>query len=138
MIQNPEPFLPREEEEKEEECQESFLQFRPLEHTDGKQALLFSSWISNQMVFDDLRFGNCQFIQYDQFIQPVVVEQQFLKYGKAGVAWDCSFILAEYCRKAFLGEAVSDSAPTRCFVELGCGIGVAGLALAMTVSNQHA
>ena len=93
------------------------------------EVVLYSSWLADQRTHDDMRFANARFLQYDVpgCSQPLLVEQNF-RLGKGGMAWDAAFILAEYLLQ---GECASLDNRPAVVVELGCGIGTAGLALAM-------
>jgi hypothetical protein len=95
------------------------------------EVTLHSSWLADQRTHDDMRFANDRFLQYNVpgCSQPLVVEQNF-RLGKGGVGWDAAFILAEHL---FQTPDTKREAGTRTtVVELGSGLGTAGLALAVS------
>ena len=114
-------------------------------------ALLYSSWLGHQRYHDDYKFANERFILYEYPADnqaaagaPRVLLEQNSRIGKGGLTWDAAFMLSEHllqhppvaCGGSGGGwtaesRAAAAAGPDRPWVvELGCGPGLAGLALA--------
>lgn len=137
-------------EEEEEELLSSVCRCKTTIRGVECEVLLHSSWVAHQRTHEDMRFANDRFIQYDvPGSRSLVLEQNF-RLGKGGLGWDGAFILAEHLLQLPLSGASCSSpdpdivggcaqpgaSPSampckRTVVELGCGLGTAGLALVL-------
>ena len=148
---------PEEEEEGEQEevppLRHTAVQTLGTVGTDSGEisALLYSSWLGHQRYHDELKFANERFILLDFPTDneaaagaPRVLLEQNSQIGKGGLTWDAAFMLSEHLLRhppvacggsggswTTESRAAAAAAPNRPWVvELGCGPGLVGLALA--------
>ncbi|GMH54047.1 hypothetical protein TrLO_g12793 [Triparma laevis f. longispina] len=100
------------------------------ETTDEQGYLLYDSFLSNQLYFDDLKHVNYPGISYtypknlynnNEEITLNISQDKSL--GKGGILWDAAFILSEYVLEKKL--CATDST----IIELGAGCGLVGVLL---------
>lgn len=118
---------------------------RSLFNTDDKvdylpksnlRVLRYESYLAHQRYSDDYKHSNIAIIDFQLAGsgKKVLVEQQ-RSLGKGGLLWDAGVMLAEHVISDADTWQVKDR-PTK-IVELGAGIGFAGLAVAKALSNTE-
>lgn len=100
------------------------------ETTDGQGYLLYDTFLSNQLYFDDLKHVNYPGISYtypknlyNNNEEIILNISQDKSLGKGGILWDAAFILSEYVLEKKL--CATDST----IIELGAGCGLVGVLL---------
>ena len=106
------------------------------------KTLRYDSYLAHQRYQDDYKHSSCTFIDYQienkrGKICRTIVEQSRL-LGKGGLLWDAAVMLSEHLLAKEYEWNHSEKTGRRCKVlELGCGTGFTGLAIAKAAVDTH-
>ena len=100
----------------------------------GQSIFLYETFLAHQRYYDDSKHINYKYMHYGTLgtSTPLVMEQDH-RLGKGGLCWDAAFILGEYVELVLKGNPLL---PSKTFIELGSGTGLAGLMVAKAL-NVH-
>ncbi|GMI22109.1 hypothetical protein TeGR_g3178 [Tetraparma gracilis] len=108
-------------------------------------SLQYSSFLSHQSYFDDLKHVDYPSITYDVRLPPPTSEpgppssqvtiRQEKALGKGGICWDAAFILGEFMAARVAASPNPTSRTPLSFLELGAGTGLTSIFLARALHH---